>query len=161
MDKEKIIREKLAAIDVEFDMLKQFQKDYLYQIEDIIQKKDQILQEIPCLIKSSIYSIKSISQEIGMARTTFYNYSGLLQRYVEYSLTKSEKINPYKEIEKLKQTVQELKSKIFLLETRDIDVLLLKKENKQLKSTIKEKNKEIERLRGRVIELEETNHSAK
>ena len=69
MDKEKIIREKLAAIDVEFDMLKQFQKDYLYQIEDIIQKKDQILQEIPCLIKSSIYSIKSISQEIGMART--------------------------------------------------------------------------------------------
>ena len=84
-----------------------------------------------------------------------------MQRYVEYSLTKSEKINPYKEIEKLKQTVQELKSKIFLLETRDIDVLLLKKENKQLKSTIKEKNKEIERLRGRVIELEETNHSAK
>lgn len=150
---EEAIKSKLEMIGVDSEKVKPFQAKYLEEIETIIQAKETMLKEVSNSIKGCTYSVKSIASEIGMSRTTFYSYERLLQKYVEVSIELSAKYNPYKEIEGLKEDVQSLRERVLLMESRDVNVLLLKHENMKLKKTINDKNKEIDRLRSRIVEL--------
>lgn len=92
------------------------------------------------------YDVKSIAEQVGLARATFYKYD-VLQKYVVYSKVQSRKNNPYAEIERLKQIIQEQKDTISLFEQRDCNMMLLEKKNQQQAKIIQEQNDTIERLK--------------
>ena len=92
------------------------------------------------------YDVKSIAEQVGLARATFYKYD-VLQKYVVYSKVQSRKNNPYAEIERLKQIIQEQKDTISLFEQRDCNMMLLEEKNQQQAKIIQEQNDTIERLK--------------
>lgn len=157
METDKIIKTKLQAMGEKPDNVKPFLYEYLRQIEAIITQKNEELNHASDMLSKSVYSVKSIAETIGMSRTTFYSYDKLLQRYIEYSLQETEKDNPYIQITELRETIQEQKAIIGLMESRDVSELLLKHQIKELKNRLSERDKEIARLRARVAELSSGN----
>lgn len=157
MEIDEIIKAKLQAMGEKPENVKPFLYEYLRQIEEIITQKNEELNHATNILSKSVYSVKSIAGTIGMSRTTFYSYDKLLQRYIEYSIQETEKDNPYNQITSLREIIQEQKTKISLMESRDVSELLLKQQIKELQNRLSERDKEITRLRARVAELSSNN----
>ena len=137
----------LRKMNVDAALLKKNLVKYLLQIEEILgQKRSRratLLQEL----NSIDYTIKSIAQETGISRTTFYSYNGLLQKYVELSHDEDYEDSPYEQINQLKKTVRKLQEEKDLMATRDCQELLLQAENKRLKEQLADRDKTIDNLR--------------
>lgn len=103
-------------------------KKHLYKIEELISAKDSELNGLSKKMHDCDYDVKSIAEQVGLARATFYN-------------------NPYAEIERLKQIIQEQKDTISLFEQRDCNMMLLEEKNQQQAKIIQEQNDTIERLK--------------
>ena len=121
-------------------------KKHLYKIEELISAKDSELNGLSKKMHDCDYDVKSIAEQVGLARATFYKYD-VLQKYVVYSKVQSRKNNPYAEIERLKQIIQEQKDTISLFEQRDCNMMLLEEKNQQQAKIIQEQNDTIERLK--------------
>lgn len=121
-------------------------KKHLYKIEELISAKDSELNGLSKKMHDCDYDVKSIVEQVGLARATFYKYD-VLQKYVVYSKVQSRKNNPYAEIERLKQIIQEQKDTISLFEQRDCNMMLLEEKNQQQAKIIQEQNDTIERLK--------------
>lgn len=161
MEKHDIIKQKLAIINEDYDLLKPFMLNYLDKIEEIIQFKEKNLNEALEKIKESSYNVSDISKEVGCSRTTLYNHNQLLKRYIEASIELSNKNNPFTTYAELKKTKHRLQKQVDLMENRDIDMEILKHEKKVLFNKISEQEKEIERLQARVSELSAELHKLK
>ncbi len=149
---ERNIVTKLKELDVNIDSLKPFEKDYLIQIESIISNKVQIQEEAIKTLKANKFSLSSIAKEIGCSRTTFYN-NRILKAYIELSEVFFNEDNPYKAYEDLKTAKSLMEAQVDKMVARDVHAEIVSHENKELHKTIKEKNKEINRLQARVAEL--------
>lgn len=121
-------------------------KKHLYKIEELISAKDSELNGLSKKMHDCDYDVKPIAEQVGLARATFYKYD-VLQKYVVYSKVQSRKNNPYAEIERLKQIIQEQKDTISLFEQRDCNMMLLEEKNQQQAKIIQEQNDTIERLK--------------
>lgn len=121
-------------------------KKHLYKIEELISAKDSELNGLSKKMHDCDDDVKSIAEQVGLARATFYKYD-VLQKYVVYSKVQSRKNNPYAEIERLKQIIQEQKDTISLFEQRDCNMMLLEEKNQQQAKIIQEQNDTIERLK--------------
>ena len=121
-------------------------KKHLYKIEELISAKDSELNGLSKKMHDCDHDVKSIAEQVGLARATFYKYD-ILQKYVVYSKVQSRKNNPYAEIERLKQIIQEQKDTISLFEQRDCNMMLLEEKNQQQAKIIQEQNDTIERLK--------------
>lgn len=161
MEINEIIRRKLAAIDEDFDSLKPFMQEYLIKVENIIQEKTTIQNDAIEILKTNKFSVSSISKELGGSRTTMYNHRQLLKRYIEASETVLYQDNPFTICEDLKTSKSKLQAQVALMEERDIRVEIIKHNNTDLTRTIAEKDKEIERLLARLIELSTENRDLK
>ena len=153
MEENLIIEKKLTSMGVDYTQVKPFLFKYLIEIENIIQQKEQDVVNARVILSRSVYTVKSIADELGKSRTTFYSYDKLLQRYVEYSLLESNANNPLQQIETCRETIKEMKEKIAFMESRDTREMLLKFQTKHLKDQLKSKDHEIERLRAKLNEL--------
>lgn len=153
MEENLIIEKKLTSMGVDYTQVKPFLFKYLIEIENIIQQKEQDVVNARTILSRSVYTVKSIADELGKSRTTFYSYDKLLQRYVEYSLLESNANNPLQQIETCRETIREMKEKIAFMESRDTREMLLKYQTKYLKDQLKSKDHEIERLRAKLNEL--------
>jgi dynactin complex subunit len=119
-----------------------------------------IIQEITAeqtnaeiILRETDYSIKKIADKSGASRTTYYNHGQLLKRYIEHVSQISLNSNPYAKIEALQSEKRLLQEQISKMMQRDVDIELLKVENKNLSSALTAKNEEIKRLEKHVMNL--------
>ena len=148
MEYEELIRENLKAIDEDFDELKPFMQKRLVEVETVIQNRRD-------------YSLKSIANEIGASRTTLYNHEQLLKRYIEHSAAIASSSNPLLKVDKVQSEKSLLQEEITKLMERDVDLELMRIQNRELSTSLEGKNSEIERLQKRISELSEENHKLK
>lgn len=80
-------------------------KKHLYKIEELISAKDSELNGLSKKMHDCDYDVKSIAEQVGLARATFYKYD-VLQKYVVYSKVQSRKNNPYAEIERRNRKIK-------------------------------------------------------
>lgn len=138
-------------MDVDATDLKKNLVKYLVQIEGVLEQKRTRRATLHQELADSDYTVKSIAQETGISRTTFYSYDGLLQKYVELSHDEDYRYDPYEQIKSLKETVRRLQEEKALMAKRDCQELLLRSENKRLKEQLADRDKTINSLRSTVI----------
>lgn len=141
----------LKKMDVDATDLKKNLVKYLVQIEGVLEQKRTRRATLHQELADSDYTVKSIAQETGISRTTFYSYDGLLQKYVELSHDEDYRYDPYEQIKSLKETVRRLQEEKALMAKRDCQELLLRSENKRLKEQLADRDKTINSLRSTVI----------
>ena len=141
----------LKKMDVDATNLKKNLVKYLVQIEGVLEQKRTRRATLHQELADSDYTVKSIAQETGISRTTFYSYDGLLQKYVELSHDEDYRYDPYEQIKSLKETVRRLQEEKALMAKRDCQELLLRSENKRLKEQLADRDKTINSLRSTVI----------
>lgn len=161
MEYEELIRENLKVIGEDFDMLKPFMQKRLLEIESVIQNCREQLEDAVVMLKATDYSLKSIGEEIKASRTTLYNQEQLLKRYIEQSATVASASNPLSLIDKVQAEKSLLHNQVTKLMERDIDMELMRLQNRELSTTLEGKNTEIERLQARISELSEENRKLK
>ena len=93
----------LKKMDVDATDLKKNLVKYLVQIEGVLEQKRTRRATLHQELADSDYTVKSIAQETGISRTTFYSYDGLLQKYVELSHDEDYRYDPYEQIKSLKE----------------------------------------------------------
>ena len=103
-------------------------------------------------LKELDYSIKSISTEVGASRTTMYNHGQLLKRYIEQVTTSYIASNPYTKIDVLQLEKSHYQEQLSKMMIRDVDIELIKAENKDLHAALAEKEREIRRLEKHINE---------
>ena len=161
MDIENTIRTRLQSMGEDYDSLKPFMRKWLIKVETEIQRRYNQQQTAVDALKTADYSVKSIAAEIGAARTTMYNHEQLLKRYIETSAGNIAASNPFAEISKLQAEKQLLQAQINKMMERDVDIELLKGQNKDLSVTLEGKNAEIARLQERLSTLSAENAALK
>lgn len=161
MEYEELIRENLKAIDEDFDELKPFMQKRLVEVETVIQNRREDQENAVEILKSTDYSLKSIANEIGASRTTLYNHEQLLKRYIEHSAAIASSSNPLLKVDKVQSEKSLLQEEITKLMERDVDLELMRIQNRELSTSLEGKNAEIERLQKRISELSEENHKLK
>lgn len=85
----------LKKLGVDATDLKKNLVKYLVQIEEVLEQKRTRRATLHQELADSDYTVKSIAQETGISRTTFYSYDGLLQKYVELSHDEDYRDDPY------------------------------------------------------------------
>ena len=157
MDSTKIIKDILKDMNEDYDVLKPYVQTRLHKIEDEIQRRKAIQDEAIKTLQTMDFSIKAISSEIGESRTSMYNNAGLPKRYLEQSAQYASSANPYNTIEKLQYDKSLMQEQITKLMDRDLDMELMKAQNRELSSALEGKNAEIERLQARLSEVTSEN----
>lgn len=158
MERNEVIRVKLAELGEDFDALKPFMQTYLEKVETFIASKEKEQSEAIQSLRAASYNVSDVSKELNCSRTTLYNHNQLLKRYIELSIRHSSESNPLSQCEELRESKRELQERVSLMETRDIQIELDKHEVVILQRQIEEQQKEIERLQARVHELSAENH---
>ena len=141
----------LKKLDIDATTLKKNLVKYLVQIEEVLEQKRTRRRELLKELTESDYTVKSIAQETGISRTTFYSYDGLLQKYVELSHDEDYRDDIYEQIKSLKEKVHRLQEEKTLMAKRDCQELLLRAENKRLKEQLADRDKTINSLRCTII----------
>ena len=151
MDTNESVKRKLKHLGIDETSLKKNLVNYLEQIESVLSSKRERRRQLEEELDNCDYDVKSIAQETGISRTTFYSYDKLLQKYVELSHEEDYKNDPYLQIKNLKKTIKRLQDDISLMSERDCKELLLKKENDRLKQLNLDKDRTIAELRRKLI----------
>ena len=142
MEKYKGISEELESIGHNFEEQKKRTQSYLY---DIYNYKNIIIQEIKGSsekLGKQYFSISNVAEKIDCSRTTIYQ-NVILKEYVESINAELEAQNPYEQIQNLKEEMLYLNKVIDKMKVRDTEILLLKKENKDLKEQIAVNNENL------------------
>lgn len=156
------INERLKRLDLpSYEELKPKIQSYLVQLEQVIQNKSHLREELIEQYKDSKISIAGIVKEIGISRQTVYNNKEVLESYINDAITSQEQSDFYSREKYLTDKIKYLEETIYLLQQRDITVEDLKQELSLLKrelassyninERLQEQNKE---LTDRIQELE-------
>ena len=151
METSERVNKMLKKLDVDAALLKKNLVCYLMQIEEILEEKRSRKEILFQELNNNNYTVKSIAQETGISRTTFYSYGGLLQKYVDLSHEEDYKDDPYEQIKSLKETLRRLQQENVLMAQRDCRELLLLAENKRLKEQLADRDKTINSLRSTIL----------
>lgn len=132
MGEDKTINEELENIGYDFSEQKKKTQSYLYDIYNYKNQVIKVIEESSKNLGTQYFSISEVAERIDCSRTTIYQ-NVILKEYIESISEEIEALNPYKEIEKLKEEILYLNEVIEKMKIRDTEILLLKKENKDLK----------------------------
>lgn len=129
----------LQSIGHDYLKLSDNVKVYLNQIYDykidITNQLDESLSEL----QDSYFSIARISEVLNCSRTTIYN-NLVIKEYIDKINEDFNKNNPYKKIEALEREVKDLNDKLDKMYQRDVELLLIQKENTEIKKRLKKEN---------------------
>ncbi len=128
-------------------------KKHLDKVEDIISAKEKEQEDAINKLNNSYYNLSDISKLLGCSRTTLYNNNQLLKRYIELSIEKANKSNPYIAYERIRESKQRLQEQVNLMAHRDVNLEKMRHENQMLVDRIKEIKKENENLQTKVGSL--------
>ncbi|EFG49901.1 hypothetical protein, partial [Aerococcus viridans] len=90
-------------------------------------------------LQGSYFSIARISEVLNCSRTTIYN-NLVIKEYIDKINEDFNKNNPYKKIEALEREVKDLNDKLDKMYQRDVELLLIQKENTEIKKRLKKEN---------------------
>lgn len=156
-----VIKKNLHDIGEDYDLLKPFMQEWLCKVEEVVQRKKAAQSEAVDTLKTIDFSVKAIAAEINASRTTMYNHQQLLRRYIKTAAEKASADNPYSLITKVQTEKTGLQEQIDKLMLRDVDIELLKQENRNLAAALEGKNNEIKRLEERIMLLSSENQRLK
>jgi len=147
MENNENILTRLSKIGEEPDSIKPFMLEYIIKIENHIDELFSQREDAISVLKRNPITVASISKEIQCSRTTLYNHSQLLKRYIEQCAIDYNSKHPLIAIEILKEENSALKEQVDKMCIRDIKYEVLKNE---YFTEVRAKDDEIERLRKRV-----------
>ncbi len=147
MEIDDAIKSKLNLLGVDSSLLKPYLINYLRTIEEEIQSRHNNRNLARQTLGENDYDVKTIAENTGISRTTFYNYNRILQRYVELSHESDYRDDPYFKIKELKEEIHILQEEKRLMEKRDCRELQLLDENAALKRQLAERDKVISNLK--------------
>lgn len=124
---------------------------YLIQIESCIINQESQCEAAAKHLQNTTYDVKSIAALTGIARTTFYNYDKILQRYVDARKNELVESNPYEIIKKQQEIIRSQNNTIALMQSRDCKELILEQQISMLQNQLKEKDKTIDTLRKKLL----------
>ena len=154
MENNENILTRLAKIGEELDSIKPFILEYIVKIENYIAELFSQRENAINILKKNPITVASISKEIQCSRTTLYNHSQLLKRYIEQCSIDYNSKHPLMMFEVLKEENISLKEQVDKMCIRDIKYEVLKNE---YATVVRKKDEEIERLRKRVEVLTNQN----
>lgn len=145
----KLVYLELGSFEFQNDRI----KEYLYKIESEIQKSNKKREELLKEYKKLKINIKSLADITGISRQTIYNNKKVLESYINDAINKQEKVDIVNQIKELNEKIQELEETIFKMQVRDLKIEKLQNKIDEQESTIIVKDKNIEALEKRNIEL--------
>lgn len=145
------VEKKLRKLGVNISKVPEFLLEWMKRIETYVVEQENNYYEGVQLIKGAKISIKAIADNLGCSRTTFYSYDKLLQRYVELSANEFEKKKTPLNSEKLNEKIRTLENQVQKMIVRDVEMGVLRSENKRLEARIVVLEKEKDELYGRYI----------
>lgn len=154
MENNENIIDRLAKIGEEIDSIKPFMMEYIIKIENHIDELFSQREDAITVLKRNPITIASISKEIQCSRTTLYNHSQLLKRYIEQCAIDYNSKHPLTALEVLKEEYLALKEQVDKMCIRDIKYEVLKNE---YITEVRAKDDKIERLQKRVDVLTNQN----
>lgn len=147
------IKKKLAVLEIDYASLKPRTLNYLVSIEKYVCSRLQERDDAFDKLRASRFTISDIAKHIKCSRTTLYNNDQLLKRYIDYSLHEFDDGYILNEIDGLKSSNSLLQQRLALMEARDVDIEILKHENRALKEQLRDRQADITRLRANMENL--------
>lgn len=135
MEDHKNIANEIEKLGYDFSNLKENTKSML---QGVYTYKEQVMVEMiesASKIKQQYFTITRVAERIGCSRTTIYE-NDVLKHYIDVVSSEAALKNPYREIEKLGVEIIKLQDTIEMMKVRDTELLLLKRENRELKEQI-------------------------
>ncbi|WP_113675762.1 hypothetical protein [Vallitalea guaymasensis] len=162
MEKNKIeIIRKLEELNEDPNAIKPFMMKYLEAIEQVFQDFEIEYEAAIRTLGLNKLKIKNIASKLGISRTTMYNHDQLIKQYIDISTTLFHKSNPLYKNESYKQQIIMLKNELDLMYERDVITEIQRQEIQTLAIKLNKKNKTVERLEQRNIELAKQLHDLK
>lgn len=100
------IKKKLRKLGVDMESIKPFLVKHLRVVEEEINSRNESKAAALEALNQSDYDVKSIAENTGISRTTFYNYDRLLQKYVEISHDEDYENDPYIQIREMRDIIR-------------------------------------------------------
>lgn len=135
MEDHKNIANEIEKLGYDFSNLKENTKSML---QGVYTYKEQVMVEMiesASKIKQQYFTITRVAERIGCSRTTIYE-NDVLKHYIDVVSSEAALKNPYREIEKLGVEIIKLQDTIEMMKVRDTELLLIKRENRELKEQI-------------------------
>lgn len=135
MEDHKNIANEIEKLGYDFSNLKENTKSML---QGVYTYKEQVMVEMiesASKIKQQYFTITRVAERIGCSRTTIYE-NDVLKHYIDVASSEAALKNPYREIEKLGVEIIKLQDTIEMMKVRDTELLLIKRENRELKEQI-------------------------
>lgn len=136
-----------------YDNLKPNIKEYLIEIETIIQKTEILRNEYMNKYKKNKLSVSFIANKIGMSRQTIYNNRDILELYINKSQGIQEKQDLIIENGELRKRIDELNKDISNLQLRDVKIEILKMDYEKLLRERDDAYKQVENLDNQIGDL--------
>lgn len=159
MDKQEAvnIEEQLKSIctelEIDYGNLKAKTQKHLLNIETAIANRESKYNELLHELKDNKVTLSSISDDTKISRQTLYNNKEL-KAYINFRTLQVDELNPYHQIEELKEKINKLNKKLELMVNRDIDTEILRNENEVLLQQIQNKENTITRMTNQNIDME-------
>lgn len=123
----------LRDLGYDYNELKCKTKEYLNSIYSFKRDKLNELNKLITEIEKSEITIAEAAKVLKISRTTIYQNSSL-KAYIDEMNNEIYLMNPYNEINELKDEKIELEKTIEMMKKRDTELLVLKREIKELKA---------------------------
>lgn len=133
-DKIKLITQEL---DIDFNKLEPRVIKHLMNIESSISRRESIFNQLADDAKNNKITLSSIAQDSGInSRQTIYN-NDVLKNYINARISQANSLNPYNQIEFLKDQIKYLHNDLDAFVTSAIDTQILINENRALREDLK------------------------
>lgn len=133
----------LNNLSIDYNKLKPKEKKHLINIENTLTNTERLYLQLVQSLKDNKPSISSVSEGAGISsRQTIYN-NPVLKNYITNRINELTELDPYNEIEHLRNKVQDLNAKLNLMIDRDIDTEILRHNVKKLKEQLKNRENSI------------------
>ncbi len=142
----KTIEENARKIGYDFGKMSDNDKQYLIKIETVILKIFELEQEARDMISKNTVSIKGVSKKTKIARQTLYN-NPMLKEYINYRAEAFAKIDASRKDSAMYDKIKQLKEEITILHKRDVELEEAKRQIKDLKKQLKERDVVIKSFR--------------
>ena len=135
-----IVISNLKTIGINYEDLKADTKNWLENIEQVIQDKLKEINNCLTTLKDVSFDISAIAKDLHTSRQNLYSSrKGILKQYIEIS-TKDVPLTPFQQIDKFREDKSNLQEEIELLMIKDVKNELLLKQVDELKLALKTAN---------------------
>lgn len=139
---EEKIKNRLSEMGYKYEDFKPNIQQHLLKIEGIIEDSNEKYASLITELKNTVPTVLSVSKESKIARQTFYNNT-ILKEYIEAAA--NEFHNPFSQIDNLNKKLSDMSEKVEKMIGRDVELELIKLENKELKKQIKKSKDDAEK----------------